>query len=66
MNYLEQIIKQVKPRLPRPYKGGYELRGIDLDTAKIEIQRMITENNWPVEIFETDVRLKSISIRLVA
>lgn len=66
MNYLDEIIKQVKPRSPRPYKGGIELRGIDLDGTKHEIENLIKENNWPVEIFEVDVRLKSISIRLVA
>ncbi|WP_433895177.1 hypothetical protein [Sphingobacterium mizutaii] len=63
MEYINKIIDLVKPRTIRPYKGGVELRGINIDTAKEEISNAIESNQWPVEIFDTDVRLKSISIR---
>ncbi|WP_312139476.1 hypothetical protein [Sphingobacterium sp.] len=63
MKYLNKIIELVNPVTTRPYKGGVELRGLNLDTAKDEIQSVIQANGWPVEIFDVDVRLKSVSIR---
>ncbi len=63
MEYINKIIELVKPRTTRPYRGGVELRGINIDTAKQEISNAIASNQWPVEIIDTDVRLRSISIR---
>lgn len=63
MEYLEKIIAHVKPRTQRSYRGGIELRGIDLDSAKVEIKQLIAENSWPVEVFHIDARLRSIAIR---
>lgn len=63
MKNLQTIIDQVKPRFTRPYKGGIELRGINIDHAREQIQKIIDEKQLPVEIFDTDVSVKSISIR---
>ncbi|WP_149525666.1 hypothetical protein [Sphingobacterium hotanense] len=63
MEYLNKIIELINPVTTRPYKGGIELRGLNLDTTKDEIQSVIQANGWPVEIFDVDVRLKSVSIR---
>ncbi|SEG62543.1 hypothetical protein [Sphingobacterium lactis] len=63
MEYIKKIIDLVKPRTTRAFKGGVELRGINMESAKQEIRAAIELNQWPVEIFDTDVRLKSISIR---
>lgn len=65
MSYLEIIEKKINPLFARPYKGGLELRGVNMDSAKSEIETIIKNNDWPVEIFETDVRVKSISIRII-
>ena len=64
MKYLEKIEKLVNPLYAREYKGGLELRGVDIERAKEQIQKSVDHNGWPVEIFETDIRLKSISIRI--
>lgn len=63
MEYINKIIEIVRPISTRNYKGGIELRGVNLDKAKDEIILAIQSNGWPVEIFDMDVRLKSISIR---
>ena len=63
MEYINKVIELVKPRSTRAYKGGMELRGINLDSARDEINQAIENNQWPIEIFDVDVRLKSISIR---
>lgn len=63
MKNLQIIIDQVKPRFTRSYKGGIELRGINIDHARQQIQKIIDENQLPVEIFDTDISVRSISIR---
>lgn len=63
MEYVNKVIEIIKPRSTRPYKGGVEMRGVNLDTARDEINQAIQANGWPVEVFEVDVRLRSISIR---
>lgn len=63
MKNLQIIINQINPRYTRPYKGGLELRGINLDHARTQIQRIIKEKQLPVEIFDTDISVRSISIR---
>ncbi|WP_313261923.1 hypothetical protein [Sphingobacterium sp.] len=63
MEYVNKVIEIIKPRSIRPYKGGIEMRGVNLDTARAEINQAIQANGWPVEVFEVDVRLRSISIR---
>jgi len=66
MNYIEEIIKKIKPRSTRPYKNGVELRGINVDQVRTEIQQIIDTNAYPVEIFDVDIILRSISIRQTA
>lgn len=63
MEYINKIIEIVNPVTTRPFRGGVELRGLNIDAAKEEIQSVIKTNGWPVEIFDIDVRLKSVSIR---
>ena len=63
MKHLQIIIDLVKPRYTRPYKGGIELRGINIDQAREQIQRIIAEKQLLVEIFDTDISVRSISIR---
>lgn len=63
MEYINKIIEIVNPVTTRPFRGGVELRGLNIDAAKEEIQSVIKANGWPVEIFDVDVRLKSVSIR---
>lgn len=63
MEYINKIIEIVNPVTTRPFRGGVELRGLNIDAAKEEIKSVIKTNGWPVEIFDVDVRLKSVSIR---
>lgn len=64
INYLESISKHVNPICSRPYKGGLELRGVNMDIADQQINAIIKAMNWPVEVFEKDYRVRSVSIRL--
>lgn len=49
---------------PRPYMGGIEFRSMNsLDQLKQDIPRLIKANNWPLEVFKTDVRVRSVSVR---
>ncbi len=66
MEYINKVIELVNPRTTRPYKGGTELRGINLDSAKEEINKAIKTNQWPIEIIDVDVRLKSIAIKEIS
>ncbi len=51
---------------PRPYRGGLEFRSMSsLDQLRQDIPRLIKANNWPLEIFKTDVRVRSISVRQI-
>ena len=63
MNAIEIIIKHVQPRYTRPYKGGVELRGINLDQARVQINQLIKAESLPVEIIDTDIAVRSISIK---
>lgn len=63
MKNLQIIIDQVKPLYPRPYKGGIELRGINFEQARDQIQKIIDEKGLPVEVFDMDTSVRSISIR---
>lgn len=66
MKNLQIIIDHIKPRYTRSYKGGIELRGINIDQAREQIQKVIDDKQLPVEIFDADIRVKSISIRAKA
>ncbi len=51
---------------PRKYNEGLEFRAIGgLDPLIQDAQNLIKENNWPLEIFKVEVRVRSIFIRKV-
>jgi len=66
MKHLQIVIDKVNPRFTRTYKGGVELRGINLENDRELIQKIIQDNALPVEIFDIDISLKSISIREIS
>lgn len=61
---IERIIATTKPIYDRPYKGGRELRFHSLEVGKESVINAIAADNLPLEIFDQDIALKSISIRL--
>lgn len=65
MEAIQIVIKHVQPRFTRPYKGGVELRGINIDHAREQINQLIKKEALPIEIIDTDVAVRSISIRAI-
>ncbi len=64
-NALQQFAEKIQGSFePRNYEGGLEFRAIGgLDPLRQEAEKLIRENNWPLEIFKVDIRVRSISVR---
>lgn len=51
---------------PRKYGEGLEFRAIGgLDPLRQDANSLIKENNWPLEIFKVDIRVRSICVRKI-
>lgn len=64
-NVLQQFAEKIQGSFePRNYEGGLEFRAIGgLDQLRQEAEKLIKENNWPLQIFKVDIRVRSISVR---
>ncbi|MEJ5143963.1 hypothetical protein [Sphingobacterium sp. MYb388] len=63
-DYIALLVKAVKTNPPRKYKDGFEIRSSDPDRLRNEVQHHIKVNQWPIEIFDVNAQLRSVSVRL--
>ena len=60
---ITELTKHLAYKSIRHYKGGFEIRLHNLDDGRATAERIIRENNLPLEIFDVDVQLRSIAVR---
>lgn len=56
------LLTKVAHRVPRPYKGGTEIRVTNLDAAREEINEVIKRYNLLLEVTSVDVQLRSVIV----
>lgn len=63
-DYIALLVKAVKANPPRKYKDGFEIRASDPDRLRNEVQHHIRLNDWPIEMFDINAELRSVSVRI--
>lgn len=60
---MKEFLNHFQTAIPRPYKGGVEVRVLNLDESVIKARRLIEESYSNIEIFDIHSQLRSFSVR---